>query len=62
MFLNDLTEKYPYKIPDMKRIIETTTRSNNLTVLDLKEDYYQIEIDEVYKHKTAFEFENNAYE
>ncbi|ELQ75539.1 LTR Retrotransposon, partial [Trachipleistophora hominis] len=54
MFLNDLTEKYPYKIPDMKRIVKATTGSNNLTVLDLKESYYQIEIEEADKHKTAF--------
>ncbi|ELQ75626.1 LTR Retrotransposon [Trachipleistophora hominis] len=46
----------------MKRIVETTTGSNNLTVLDLKEGYYEIEIEEADKHKTAFEFGNNVYE
>ncbi|ELQ76440.1 RNA-directed DNA polymerase, LTR Retrotransposon [Trachipleistophora hominis] len=62
MLLNDLTEKDLYKIPDMKRIVKATTGSKNLTVLDLKEGYYQIEIEETDKHKTAFEFGNNVYE
>ncbi|ELQ74549.1 LTR Retrotransposon [Trachipleistophora hominis] len=46
----------------MERIVEATIGSNNLTVLDLKEGYYQIEIEETDKHKTAFEFGNNVYE
>jgi Reverse transcriptase (RNA-dependent DNA polymerase) len=62
MALNDLAIKDTYKIPEMRRIIEATAGSEHITVLDLKEGYYQIEIVEEHKHKTAFEFEDKVYE
>ncbi|MGL5636187.1 MAG: reverse transcriptase family protein, partial [Bacteroidales bacterium] len=62
MALNDITETDSYAMADMKRIIEATVGSNNLTILDLKDAYHQIEINEVDKFKTAFEFEKNVYE
>lgn len=62
MALNDLAVKDSYKLPEMKRIIDATQGANYLTILDLKEGYYQIEIIEEHKHKTAFEFEHNVYE
>lgn len=46
----------------MRRIVEVTAGSNFLTVIGLKEGYYQIEIEEQDRHKTAFEFEGNVYE
>jgi hypothetical protein len=60
--LNDLAEKDSYALPEMRRIIEATAGSNFFTILDLKEGYYQIEILEEHKHKTAFEFEEKVYE
>jgi RNase H-like domain found in reverse transcriptase/Reverse transcriptase (RNA-dependent DNA polymerase) len=62
MMLNDLAEKDSYALPEMRRIIEATAGSNFFTILDLKEGYYQIEILEEHKHKTAFEFEEKVYE
>jgi hypothetical protein len=62
MAFNDLTEKDSFTLPDMRRLIQATAGSKYITVLDLKEVYYQIEIVEEHKHKTAFEFESNVYE
>lgn len=62
MCLNDLAEKDTYSIPNMKNIINATAGAKHITILDLKEGYYQIEIEEAHKHKTAFEFEHKVYE
>lgn len=62
MALNDICKKDSYSIPEIKRLIEATQGSNYLTVIDLKEGYYQIEIEEKDKMKTAFEFEGGVYE
>lgn len=62
MSLNDLAKKDNQKLSDMRRIVEATAGSNFLTVIDLKEGYYQIEIEEQDRHKTAFEFGGNVYE
>lgn len=60
MSLNDITEKDSYTILDMRTMIQATAGSNFLTVLNLKDGYYQVEIEESHKHKTAFEI-NNKY-
>lgn len=39
----------------MKKIIDATQGANFLTILNLKNGYYQIEIVEEHKRKTAFE-------
>lgn len=61
MCLNDLAEKI-ISNPNMKNIINATAGEQHITILDLKEGYYQIEIVEEHKHKTAFEFEHKVYE
>jgi Reverse transcriptase (RNA-dependent DNA polymerase) len=60
MALND--EKDTYAIPDMRRVVEATVGSNFITIIDLKDGYYQIPIAEEHRHKTAFEFENQVFE
>jgi hypothetical protein len=59
--LNDLTKKNTYRLPEMRRIIETMTGSGWFSVMDLKEGYYQIEMEEEHKYETAFEFEHKVY-
>lgn len=43
-------------------MIQATQGSKWFTVIDLKEGFYHIEIEEDDKHKTAFEFEGTVYE
>ncbi|KAF9742483.1 Retrovirus-related Pol polyprotein from transposon gypsy, partial [Nosema granulosis] len=62
MGLNDLVEKDPYGLPTIRDIIQNTQGSNVFTVIDLKEGFYHIEIEEKHKHKTAFEFDGSVYE
>lgn len=60
--LNDLVEKDPYELRNIREIINSTQGANYLTVLDLKEGFYNIEIEEEDKEKTAFEFDGRVYE
>lgn len=60
--LNDLVEKDPYELPIMKQKIQATQGSKWFTVIDLKEGFYCIEIEEEDKHKTAFEVNGKVYE
>ncbi|KAF9764068.1 Transposon Tf2-9 polyprotein [Nosema granulosis] len=41
----------------MRDIIRVTQGSRVFTVIDLKEGFYHIEIEDKHKHKTAFEFD-----
>lgn len=60
MGLNDISEKDPYELCNIRDIIRSTQGSNVFTVIDLKEGFYSIEIEEEDKHKTAFEY-NKKY-
>jgi hypothetical protein len=60
--LNDLAKKETCRLPGVRRIIKTMAGTRWFSVMDLKEGYYQIEIEEEHKHKTAFEFEHKVYE
>lgn len=62
MALNDLVEKDPFKIRNMREILYTTKGSLVFSVMDLKEAFYSIENKESDKHKTAFEFKGEIYE
>jgi Reverse transcriptase (RNA-dependent DNA polymerase) len=62
MALNDLVEKDPYEIPTIRDIVRATQGSNWFSVIDLKEGFYHVEIEESDKHKTAFEFDGRVYE
>ncbi|KAF9742342.1 Retrovirus-related Pol polyprotein from transposon 17.6, partial [Nosema granulosis] len=62
MCLNDLVEKDHYELATIRDVIRCTQGSRYFTVIDLKEGFYSIEIEESDKHKTAFEFNKKAYE
>lgn len=62
MALNDLVEKDAYELANIRDIIRFTQGSKYFTVIDLKEGFYSIEIEETDKHKTAFEFNRKVYE
>lgn len=61
MALNDLVEKDPYELRNIREIIQMTQGSRWFTVLDLKEGFYHIEIEED-KGKTVFEVGGYVYE
>ncbi|EQB60915.1 krab-a domain-containing protein [Vairimorpha apis BRL 01] len=60
--LNDLVEKDPYELSNMRDIVRATQGSEIFTVVDCKEAFYHVEIEEKDKHKTAFEFNKKVYE
>ncbi|KAF9761717.1 Transposon Tf2-6 polyprotein, partial [Nosema granulosis] len=62
MGLNDLVEKDPYQLPTIREVIQATQGSMVFSVIDLKEGFYHIEIEEKHKHKTAFEYDGSVYE
>lgn len=60
--LNDLVEKDPYELVNIRDVIRETQGSRWFTVLDLREAFYHVEIEECDKKKTAFEFNGTVYE
>ncbi|KAI5153777.1 hypothetical protein ENBRE01_3245, partial [Enteropsectra breve] len=60
--LNDLVVKEEYPTPIMSDLVEKVQGSQYFTLIDLKDGYFQIEIIEEHKHKTAFKFDNLLYE
>lgn len=52
--LNLQTVKDAYALPNLEEAFSTLTGSKWFSVLDLKSDYYQIEVEEADKPKTAF--------
>ncbi len=62
ILLNNITIKNGQEIPRMKNIINYTEGSKIFKLIDLKEAFYSIEINENHKFKTAFEFDGIAYE
>ena len=62
MGLNDLVEKDPYELARMRDVVMATQGSRWLTVIDQKEGFYHIEIEEEDKDKTAFEVDGRVYE
>lgn len=62
MALNDLCEKDPYELRNIRDVIRSTQGSKYFTIIDLKDAFYSIEIEEEDKKKTAFEFDGRVYE
>lgn len=60
--LNDLCEKDAYELRNIRGVINDTQGHNYFTVIDLKDGFYSIEINEEDKMKTAFEFDGRVYE
>ena len=62
MALNDLVEKGEYELANIGDIIGYTQGSKHFSVIDLKEGFYSIEIEEEDEMETAFEFNKRVYE
>lgn len=52
--LNQITELFPYKLPDIKEILHKISGHELFTVLDLKSAFFQIKLQENDKEKLAF--------
>ena len=55
-----ITDKYP--MPDMTVILSNLKKSKFFTTLDLKSGFYQINLHEADRHKTAFSVNHGKYE
>ncbi|KAI5178984.1 hypothetical protein PAEPH01_2586, partial [Pancytospora epiphaga] len=62
MALNDITKDESQEIPNMDGIFDSLQGAEWLTVLDLKDEYFQILVNEEHKHKTAFTINGKRYE
>ena len=62
MALNDLVQKEGYPSPIINDLIEKAYGSQWFTLIDLKDGYFQVEINEQDKEKTALKFDNLLYE
>jgi hypothetical protein len=60
--LNSVTIKDKYPIPNIQLIIDSLHGAKYFSTLDLLSGYWQIEIAEKHKHKTAFICEYGLYE
>ena len=60
--LNDIVEKDEYKLENIREGVRATQCAKVMSVVDLKEGFYSIEIEEEDKYKTAFEFDGKIYE
>ena len=59
--LNSRTAKDAYNLPRVDDTIETLIGSKYFSKLDLRSGYWQVEIDEADKHKTAFTVGNMGF-
>lgn len=62
MAFNNITWNDPYEIQPIRDVIRFTQGLKWFSVLDLREAFYYVEIEEREKHKTAFEFDGTIYE
>ncbi|KZR95795.1 Uncharacterized protein APZ42_010229, partial [Daphnia magna] len=60
--LNNLTKKDSYPLPRIDGTLDWLYGKKFFTTLDLASGYWQIELEESSKEKTAFIVENNLYE
>ncbi|MEG2848585.1 MAG: reverse transcriptase family protein, partial [Bacilli bacterium] len=60
--LNDLVEKDPQELNTIQDVLRETVNAKIFSVIDLKDAFYHIEIEENDKEKTAFEFNGKIYE
>ena len=62
MALNEITESDKHRLPNIDDILDTMQGNEYFSVLDLKEGYYQIELEPSDRYKTAFTINNKKYE
>lgn len=60
--LNNIAEKDPYETTEITTVIDEIQGAKWFTVLDAKDAFYHVEIEEEDKHKTAFEFNREVYQ
>ncbi|UYV73632.1 K02A2.6-like, partial [Cordylochernes scorpioides] len=60
--LNDVTVKDVYPIPRIDEVLDTLQRSKYFSAIDLKSGYWQVEVEEKDKEKTAFTTAHGLYE
>jgi len=60
--VNEITHKDAYPIPRMDDALDTLAGSQCFSTLDLKSGYWQVEVDEKHKEKTAFCTHEGLYE
>lgn len=59
--LNSLTKRDDFPIPNMSLILQRIKRARYFSVIDLTESYYQVELDDEAKNKTAFRTNKGLY-
>ena len=59
--LNLVTERPIFPIPSIEEMLDVLNGSKYFTTLDLGNAYYQVELDETSKMKTAFSTKNEQY-
>ena len=52
--LNEITEKYSFPVPDINLLLDSLNGSVIFSSIDLGQAYYQVELQEDAKLKTAF--------
>lgn len=62
ILLNNLVRKEYYEAKTVRDVVRSTNGSSWFTVIDLKEAFYSIEIEEKDKEKTCFELKGRIYE
>ncbi|UYV69343.1 K02A2.6-like, partial [Cordylochernes scorpioides] len=60
--LNDVTVKDVYPIPRIDEVLDTLQASKYFSAIDLESGYWQVEVDEKDKEKTAFTTAHGLYE
>ncbi|UYV75794.1 hypothetical protein LAZ67_13001373, partial [Cordylochernes scorpioides] len=60
--LNEVTVKDVYPIPRIDDVMDTLQGSKYFSAIDLRSGYWQVEIEEKYKEKTAFTTTHGLYE
>ncbi|UYV61958.1 hypothetical protein LAZ67_1007166, partial [Cordylochernes scorpioides] len=60
--LNDVTVKDVYPIPRIDEVLDTLQGSKYFSAIDLKSGYWQVEVEEKDKEKTAFTTAHGLYE
>ncbi|ELQ74820.1 RNA-directed DNA polymerase, LTR Retrotransposon [Trachipleistophora hominis] len=62
MALNELVEKEVERMPEVDQVLEKLQGAKYFSVLDIKEGYFQINVREEDKKKTAFQIGSRKYE